>query len=56
MLEARVKELEKELERECEHDKRIMSRPIAFLRKAAAEKEETKKEAAEKEVASHLSN
>jgi hypothetical protein len=33
MLQARVKELKKELERPSEHGKRIMSRLVCFLRK-----------------------
>jgi hypothetical protein len=37
----RVKELEKKLERQSEHDKRIMSRLVGFLRKEAAEEEAT---------------
>jgi hypothetical protein len=46
-----VKELEKEFERQSEHDKRIMSRLVGFLRKEA-----TKKLSIEEEVASHSSN
>jgi hypothetical protein len=41
ILEVRVKELEKKLERQSEHDKRIMSRLVGFLRKEAAEEEAT---------------
>jgi hypothetical protein len=46
MLEVRVQELEQELERQSKHGKIIMSRLVGFLRK----------EAAEKETASHSSN
>jgi hypothetical protein len=46
MLEARVKKLENELEGQSKHNKRIMSRLVRFLRK----------EAGEKEAASHSSN
>jgi hypothetical protein len=51
MLQARVKELKKELERPSEHGKRIMSRLVCFLRKEAV-----KKEAAQEEAASRSSN
>jgi hypothetical protein len=51
MLEARVKELEIEFERDREHDKRIMSRLINFLRKGVA-----KKDVVEKKAAYHSSN
>jgi hypothetical protein len=36
MLELKVKEMEKELERQSEHGKRIMSWLVSFLRKEAA--------------------
>jgi hypothetical protein len=48
MLEARVKELEIEFERDREHDKRIMSRLINFLRKGV--------EVVEKKATYHSSN
>jgi hypothetical protein len=43
MLEARVEELEKQLEKESQHIKVLMTRLVGFMRKKVAEKEAEKK-------------
>jgi hypothetical protein len=51
MLEARVKQLEKEASEDFRYSKTLLGRLAPFLRKEAAEKKAAKKEAAEKEAA-----
>jgi hypothetical protein len=50
MLEARVKQLEKQAHEDFRYNESLLARLTPFLRKEAVEKEVTKKEAAEKEV------
>jgi hypothetical protein len=50
MLEARVKQLEKQAHEDFWYNESLLARLTPFLRKEAVEKEVTKKEAAEKEV------
>jgi hypothetical protein len=49
MLEARVKQLEKQAREDFRYSESLMERFVPFLRKEAAEKEAAKKEAGEKE-------
>jgi hypothetical protein len=51
MLEARVKQLEKQTHEEFRYNKTLLARLVPFLRKEVAEKEAVKKEVAEKEAA-----
>jgi hypothetical protein len=51
MLEARVKQLEKEASEDFRYSKTLLGRLAPFLRKEAVEKKAAKKEAAEKEAA-----
>jgi hypothetical protein len=51
MLEAWVKQLEKEASEDFRYSKTLLGRLAPFLRKEAAEKKAAKKEAAEKEAA-----
>jgi hypothetical protein len=47
MLEARVKQLEKQAHEDFKYSKTLLARLAHFLRKEAVEKEAAKKEAAE---------
>jgi hypothetical protein len=49
MLEARVKQLEKQARENFRYNESFMAMPVPFLRKKATEKEANEKEAAEKE-------
>jgi hypothetical protein len=48
MLEARIKQLEKQTREEFRYSKTLLARLVPFLRKEVAEKEAVKKEVAEK--------
>jgi hypothetical protein len=50
MLEARVKQLEKQAREDFRYSESLLARLVPFLRKEATEKEAAKKEAAEKET------
>jgi hypothetical protein len=50
MLEARVKQLEKQAHEDFRYNESLLVRLVPFLRKEAAEKEAAKNEAAEKEA------
>jgi hypothetical protein len=51
MLEARVKQLEKQAREEFRYNETFLARLVPFMRKEAAEKEAAKKETTEKEAA-----
>jgi peptidoglycan hydrolase CwlO-like protein len=51
MLEARVKQLEKQAREDFRYSETLLARLAPFLRKKATEKEAAKKEATEKEAA-----
>jgi hypothetical protein len=51
MLEARVKQLEKQAHEDFRYSETLLARLATFLRKEVAEKEVAKKEVAEKEAA-----
>jgi hypothetical protein len=50
MLEARVKQLDKQVREDFRYNKSLVARLVLFMRKEAAEKEAVKKEATEKET------
>jgi hypothetical protein len=51
LLEARVKQLEKQAREDFRYNESLLARLVPFLRKEAAEKEVAKMEATEKETA-----